>query len=429
MRNLPIRRRARVAIRQAGVRAALRAVLVALPLALGAAAAPADEAAPPKDTVRQEVGVPLQAAINFIKERKFPEALAKIKDAEAVPNRTPFENFKIEQIRASIAANSGDTALEITALEALVASGRLPPTDQIKYTGAVAALYMQSKDYPKAITWWSRYIKEGGTDPAARENLINSYYLSGDYNATISEVKEAIDADEKAGRTPSEIHLQLLLSSYEKTKNSAGVSNALERLLASYPKKEYWDQALSHLVHRPAGFADRLELDLFRLQLALGDLHHESDFMEFAQLSLEAGFPTEAKNVIDKGFGAGILGKGPEAEREKRLQAKANKDAADDARNLGQGDVEASGAKSGDGLVNTGYNYVLNAKYEKGLALMEQGLKKGNLKHPEDQRMHLGIAYYLAGDKGRAAQVLRSVQGNDGVGDLAHLWAVFVSRG
>jgi hypothetical protein len=93
---------------------------------------------------------------------------------------------------------------------------------------------------------------------------------------------------------------------------------------------------------------------------------------------------------------------------------------------LDAGDADAERAKTGEGMVNTGYNYVINGKAERGLSLMDAGLKKGGLKHPEDAKLHYGIALNLAGDHARAIQVLRSVQGGEGAGDLAHLWAVYI---
>ena len=38
-----------------------------------------------------------------------------------------------------------------------------------------------------------------------------------------------------------------------------------------------------------------------------------------AQLALQAGYPVEAKKVLDQGYAAGMLGKGSEAARQKRL--------------------------------------------------------------------------------------------------------------
>lgn len=416
-----------------GAIASYLAMSLVILFGLGAPAANAEETPPAgsaaaKDTVREEVGKPLQAAQDLMKQKKFAEALAKIREAEAVPNRTAYENYIIDRMRGSAAAGNGDDELAAASFEAVVASGRLPASEQLRVIQAIAGTYFKIKNYSKAASWSARYLKDGGTDPSVEDLLINSYYLNNDFSAAASELRTLVDSDEKAGRTTSEVHLQLLLTCYQRLSNSAGSSAVLEKLLNSYPKKEYWQLAISHLVHRP-GFAERLELDLLRLQLALGDLKRESDFMTMGQLALEAGYPAEAKKVIDQGFAAGILGKGVEAERHKRLQNKVNKDAAEDQRTLGQGDAEAENAKGGDALLNTGYNYVLNGKFEHGLPMMEKGLRKGALKHPEDAKLHLGIAYYLAGDKSKAVQVLRTVQGADGTADLAHLWAVYVGGG
>jgi len=44
------------------------------------------------ETVRPEVGKHLKDAAGFIKAGKYKEALAKLRDAEGVANRTPAEN-------------------------------------------------------------------------------------------------------------------------------------------------------------------------------------------------------------------------------------------------------------------------------------------------------------------------------------------------
>ena len=109
--------------------AVLCAVLAA-PLAAGMAAASADEApaAAPKDTVRPEVGKPLQEAQTLITAKKYKDALAKVKEAEAVPARTPYENFVIDRVRGSAAANDGQDELALSSFESVVNSGRLPPS-------------------------------------------------------------------------------------------------------------------------------------------------------------------------------------------------------------------------------------------------------------------------------------------------------------
>ncbi len=423
---------------------ALRGALVLALVLAAAGLAPAVRAQAPAeaakaeagkaDSARAEVGKPLQAAQDLIRDHKFKDALAKVREAEAVPGRTPYENFIIDRMRGSAAAGAGDNDTAISSFEAVVASGRLAADDQSRVEAALAGLAYGKKDYARAASWAGRYLKESreGGDPKLhdqmQELMAQSLYLAGDYQAAAREVKELVEADEKAGRTPSEERLLILASSQVKNNDNAGYAATLERLVASYPKKQYWADLISRLQRRP-GFSERLELDVLRLKLASGNLSAANDYMVLAQLALQAGYPIEARKVIEQGYAGGVLGKGAEAERQKRLQDLANRQAAEDLKTYAQGEAEALAAAGGDQLVNLGFVFVLAGQADKGLSLMEQGLKKGGLKRPEDARLHFGIACVFAGQKARAVQAFQSVHGSgDGTADLARLWALYAAR-
>ena len=67
---------------------------------------------------------------------------------------------------------------------------------------------------------------------------------------------------------------------------------------------------------------------------------------------------------------------------------------------------------------------------DEGVKLIEQGIAKGNLKRPEDAKLRLGQAMLLSGkNKAKAQQVLRSVGGTDGAGDIGRLTAALASQG
>ena len=63
-----------------------------------------------------------------------------------------------------------------------------------------------------------------------------------------------------------------------------------------------------------------------------------------------------------------------------------------------------------------------------GLQLMQQGVAKGGLKRPEDAKLHVAIAYLLAGDGAKAQAAFKTVSGNDGTADLARLWSHYARR-
>jgi hypothetical protein len=371
------------------------------------------------DTVRPEMGKPLQAAQELIKQQKYKEALVRIGETDAIPNKTTYEVSITERMRGIAALGAGQIDVAAKSFDELLASSPSPGPEQLKWIQAVAEGYYRAKDYSKAIAWAQRYQKSGGTEDTVGVLLLQSYYLNGDYANAGHEAQMQLAADEKAGRIPTEAQLQLLGSCYLKQNDNAGYAGVLEKLVAHYPKKEYWADLLAHIQRKP-GFSDRLSLDVYRLMLVTDNLSSASDYMEMAQLALQAGYPVEAQKVLARGYANKMLGVGQDAERHKRLNDLADKQAKEDRKTL----IDTNGTRTGDALVNNGYDLVINGQAEEGLALMQQGISKGDLKHPDEARLHLGEAYLLAGKANEAARQFKSVQGADGTQDLAELWAI-----
>lgn len=379
------------------------------------------------DTLRPEVGKPLQAASELMKQRKAKEALAKVREADAVGGKTAFETFTVDRMRASIAMAAGDNELAIKSFEAVIASGRLAAGEQIKYIETVAGLYYRAKDYSKAATWISRYLKEGGTDPTMRALLTQTYYQSNDFARAAKETAAEVAAAEKSGRKPSEEQLQLLANCADRLKDKPGYLSAMEKLVAYYPKKDYWADLLNR-VQNKSGFSSTLALDVYRLKLATGQLSKASDFMEMAQLSLQAGHPAEASKIVDQGYKANALGAGTDTSRHQRLRDLATKNAADEQKNIAQAEADAIKAKDANAMMALGYSYVSFGQFDKGISLMEKGVSLGSAKKIEEAKLHLGMAYAQANNKPKAIQMLKTVKGTDGAADLAHYWIVQINH-
>jgi hypothetical protein len=376
-----------------------------------------------KETLRPEVSKPLQEAQELMKSQKYPEALAKIDETDALAGKSAFESYLVASMRGAAASAAGNMELAASSFETVLTSGLLPVTEQLKIEQALAGSFYQKQQFGKAITWSSRYFKEGGSEPQMRTVLSQSYYLGGDYTNAARELQAGLQADDSAGRTPREDQLRLLANCYLKQSDNAGYAAMLERLVQLYPKKDYWADLINRIQKKP-GFSERLTLDVYRLQQATGNLNGASDYMEMAQLALRAGYPAEGKKVIEQGFTAGVLGTGNNAEQHKKLRDLIEKKAVDDEKQWKQDDKAVQAAKDGTVAVNVGYNYIVNGQFDKGIALLEQGIAKGGLKHPGDARLHLGMAYLLAGQKARGEQTLKGIEGEDGVGDLARLWII-----
>lgn len=395
--------------------------------ALGADPAHAQPAEPKPNTIRPEIATPLKAAEELAAAKKYPEALAKLREADAIPERTPFETYVIERTRGVTAANAGDVPGSLKSFEVVVATGFAPPAEQLKLVEGLARGYYRLADYPKAALWATRYFKDGGTDAQLRQLRLRALYLGNDCAAVVPELRAALDAGEKGGVAPALDQLQMLGSCYVKLNDSAGYTFALEKLLAYHPKKEYWADAINRVQTRP-GFSDALLLDVLRLQEATGNLESAEQYTVMAQLALKAGFPAEAKRVVERGFAAGVLGSGPDADAQRRLRDATAKQAADDEKILAQSAKDAGAAKDGIPLVNVGFALVNAGQFDKGLPLMEQGIQKGVGSRQDEARLHLAIAYLAAGEKAKAIATLKAVQGGDGTAELARLWLIHAQR-
>ncbi|HEU6455055.1 MAG TPA: hypothetical protein VN201_06285 [Roseateles sp.] len=377
-----------------------------------------------QESVRKEVGVPLTEASRFVKAGKYKEALAKLRDAEAVGGRTAGENNAIEGVRFSAAMGANEPDTMARSFEALKGAGKLSQAQQLQYMEAIAGTYLRGKDNGKALTWAQRYFKEGGNSATMKQVLQNAQFLSGDMTGTIKDTLEEIAADERAGKTPSRDKLNLLLFAAQKKGDVNAESVATEKLLNYYPDPKLWAQILGSLPQKKSFATDKYQLDLYRLRLATGNMREANDYMEMAQLAAQAGYPEEGKQVVDKGMAAGVLGQGAEGARHKRLADLMVKKIAENKAAAAANEKAAEEAKDGNAFVTLGLSTAFGGDVKKGVSQIEQGIAKGNLKRPEDAKLYLGLAYYLGGDSAKAISSWKTVRGTDGSADLARLWII-----
>ncbi len=387
-------------------------------LGCGAALA-ADE----QPTARAEVGKPVQEAQALVRQKKYADALARLKAADAVPDKSAYETYVIEETRAAATVAGGDYAAAAKALEAVLATRILPPAESAKRLLTIVEIEYRLKDYPKTVEAAERYYKDGGSELEPRQLMAQSYYLENDFADAAKTLRDVAASDARAGRKPEENTLLTLSSSEFKAKNEDGYIDALASLVAAYPKHEYWADLYRAVQQRPA-FAPRLGLDLDRVAVASGAFDTSAQYVDAAETALEAGFPGDAKSFLDKGFAVGVLGKPPSAEREKRLLDMAQHQSAEDAKALAAQAIEAEAAKTGLPLEKLGEAYLSYHRYDDAVAALEKSFAKGGLDHPEDAKLHLGIAYLGAGSETKANATLGTISGKDGVADLARMWRI-----
>ncbi len=378
-----------------------------------------------KESAREVIVKSLNAIAELVNAKKFPEAQAELAKAEATKDLTPYESYFIERSRAAIASASGNDELLSRSLEALINSGRLDATESRSFLKTLAGNSYNKKNYAKSIAWIQQLYKTGYRDEETQNVLVHAYFFNNEDANVIKELRSDLAALEKAGKVPDEDQINLYRNSAVKLKDLPTYTDALEKLVTYYPKPEHWNDLLGRL-ESSRTVAERLTLDLYRLRLVSVQSLSEADTKEMAELAVLAVLPGEAKKILEAGYKSGALGVGNNAADHKKLLEKVSKSAADDLKGIAQGELAASKLKEGNGLINVGFAYVSHGQFDKGISLMEQGIKVGKLKQPEDAKLHLAEAYMLANRKDEAIQTLKGIQGEEGLTTLARYWLLYL---
>lgn len=388
---------------------------VAVTPVLGLSSAVAQEA------LRPEVGGPLKAANQMMKQGNAKGAMAELRKLESVGGKSKNEEYLIERTRAAAASSAGDYDTAARSFEALLASGRLSASEANSFSQGLVGIYMRAREFGKANQAIQKQLAKG-EDPTLRAYLIQNYVSMGN----TAEAMRALQAELRKG-TPKEDQLKMLANLQNMTGDKSGYVNTIERLAANYPQKSYWEDLLNRVVGKK-DFSSRLNIDVLRLKMAQGLIKKPSDYMELSQLVLRDGAAAEAVRIIDKGYKEGVLGVGADAARHQRLKDLADKTLADNNKNLAVNEAALVKANDQDGLLNLGYALVQAGQADKGLKMMEAAIKAPGLRRPEDAKLRLGEAYAHAGKKQQAINTLKTVGGTDGTAELARYWIMAINK-
>lgn len=367
----------------------------------------------------KEVGKAMQAAQEAVNKKQWDKAIASLKEAQAVQKKTPFEAFKIDEFLGFVYIQQKNYTEAAPVFERMVNSGMLPPDQQDARLKAVAQLYFQLQQYSKAVDYAKRWLKNHPGDQEMSVLVGQGYYLMKDYKNAISAMDSVITASEKAGQTPKENWLQIVLSSYNNMNDENGVADTMQRIVRHYPTADNWDKLLR--VVRQKEQPDRAKLNVYRLMLDVGALKEGRHFVDAAEISMDLGLPGEALRFLEAGFASKALENEDKA-RNERLLANAKKQVAVDKAALGQLAKEAQGAPTGQGYIALGQAYLSYAQFDEAIGALQSGLKKGSLTDSDEAQVNLGIAYLKKNQVSEARDALKSVKDGSKWSEVANLW-------
>jgi tetratricopeptide (TPR) repeat protein len=385
-------------------------------------------AADEKPKVSKNAAKPLKAAQEAMQAQKYDEALAKLKEAQGVSGLQPYDQHLINEMLGFVYVRQQNYAEAAKALEAGLNSGFLEASEQPQRIKALAQVNYQIKNYDKAIEFGNRAVKEGIADEDMYTLVGQAYYIKGDYPGTLKFIDSWTESLVKAGKTPKEQPLQLAMSSCVKMDDAACTTKALERMVAYYPKAEYWQNLLYSMFQSPEASNDKSMLHVYRLASEVDVLKRPEDYTEMAQLSIESGSPGEAVRILEKGFAKNVFTEQRDKDRNQRLLDSAKKQAAADQASLAKLEKDVASAKTGDKDVGLGLAYYSYEQYPKAVDAFSRGLSKGGVRNEPETRLLLGISQLKAGNAEEATKTFKSVKGNGTLERLANLWSLHAKQ-
>jgi hypothetical protein len=370
-------------------------------------AAPARQAAP-RGAIKienKQLADLITGATADAKAGRYEDALAKAKQADGMGGKPAALTVQIHQMIVAYSIQAKDYNSALAELDKLIASGE---GDKTKNLSDALNISLQMKNQQRA----NGYLNQLGENlkPDQRLYIAQAYVGAKRY-------KEALDMVKPLRDMPTENLLLFLQDMYNQMGDGANRRAVLEQLVANYPKPKYWHDLLQ-LARNERGLSDEQSMDIYRLRLAVDDLKTQDEYSEMAQVAIVAGYPNEAKTVLDKAAAAKLLA----GERSARLvKMTTDRVAADNAT---VADLQKKASADPNASVKLGLVDWTYGKYPEAEAAIRSGMK-GKLADPEGAKVALGHVLLSEGKTQEAIAAFNSVARNSKEAGIARLWSIY----
>jgi tetratricopeptide (TPR) repeat protein len=282
---------------------------------------------------------PMNAAQKAREQHNWEEMVAQALAADAAqPDKTEFDKFWVHELEGVAYANLKKYPDAIRELDASLNSPCMSDADKPSRTKLLMQLSYQAKDYDKAIDYGKRIYQPGG-DPDVGIYLANAYYVKDDYTNARTVMADVVSTMEASGKTPDEQTYRILQSSCLALKDEKCVVDLIEKLVAHYPKPQYWENLIDALLR--SSNSDRELLNILRLSDGVGVMKDPGEYIEMAQLATAQGLPGEAQAIVEKGLQKGVFADAKEKEHANRVLGDAKTAVALDKTTLEKQDASA----------------------------------------------------------------------------------------
>jgi len=404
---------------------AIAALVVAV--AAPAPLASAQNNGQPAVQVSRDLVQPLNEARAALTAKDWVTAKARL-DTATAKAKTPADKGQIDRLRFYLGSQTKDGAMQIAAINALVASGTLTPEETKQYKSALSAAHAEAGDAVASRAAAKAYIDEYGGTPDQLISLANEFYKANDNASAVTYAVKAITAIKATGK-PDESWYRLLASAHSRLGQTAEVRAVREQHLTDHPNsqnaEQYWKELIVPAQDAP-NYGPAVRLDLFRTLQAAGVRLNAQERTSLSDGAMKRGLPNEALTVLEAAIAANDATLTP-LDRENYAEAKTQ--VVSDKAGLAKEAADAQAKGTGADIASIGEAYLSYGDNAKAAELLKAAITKGipDAGELDIAKLHLGIAQYRAGDKDAARATWGEIKSDNGTAILARNWTL-ISR-
>jgi hypothetical protein len=374
-----------------------------------AASMPAVAADQKEEKVSKSMAEPLTTAQKAATANDWPGALAALKTAQAVPDRTPYDDYVINKFLAVVAINMKDYTTARTATEAALAYPSVPDADKKDLEHNAFIFAAQGNDYAGIIKYGAQLEALGPLDDSELANMAIAYYNTKDTARAAQYAQKSIDAAKAAGHAPQQAALEIQMNGQAQA-NPQQAEQTLENIVAQSNDPKDWERLIEYNFGAK-GMNDAIAMDLYRLESLTHSLKPENGRLA-GKLGLQLRDYGDAETILESSGGGGA-------------DLATARSAA--AKEKGSLNAEIAAAAKANATVAVGiaealYGYGRFADAER---IAQEAAAKGGTKYPGEAQLLVGIAQVAQGKYAQAVQTFNAISGSPAVSKTAKLWAIY----
>ena len=310
----------------------------------------------------------------------------------------------------------------IRAYEMVLEQPELPLGMEQTTMYTLCQLYFQQERYDDSLAMLDRWFalsENPGADPYVLRAQL--FYSLQRFEEGIEPVLTAIGINQELGRAPQENWYRLLNVFYYELEDYENVIDVLRTMIEIWPKREYFVQ-LSAMYGQEGN--DAAQMGLYEVVHEAGWLTRGNEFIQMAQLLLQADVPIRAAKILEAALDSGTV---ESNERNWRLLAQSWQLAQEDLKAVPALTRAAGLAEDGTLNVNLAQSYQNLYEWEDCAEAARDGIRKGDLRREDQAYMILGACLFELKEYSAARTAFEDASEDERSRGNARSWIQYVN--